>query len=266
MASSGERRMLFDTRGKRRHVIQVVYAVLALLMGGSLFLVIGPVNIGELIGNSTPGSSAAEVFDEQVERVERRLAKDPKNEQLLLTLTRAQINAGNSEFEVSETEVPTINAAARKDFEAAAETWSRYLKQAGDDPSASAAQVVAGTFFKLAEAAPGTPAELEENIARAAKAQRIATEQQPTLGALGTLAIYEYFNGNLAAGDKASKQAAAKAPSKAEAKNLEKQLDEYRERAVQFKKNTKQAAKQEQQAGQGALQSPFGLGGAVPGG
>lgn len=266
MASSGERRMLFDTRGKRRHVIRVVYAILALLMGGSLFLVIGPVNIGELLGNSTGNSSsAAEVFDEQAERIERRLAKDPKDEQLLLALTRAQINAGNSEFEVSETEIPTVNGAARDDFKAASETWSRYLKQAGDEPSASAAQVVAGTFFKLAEAAPGTPGELEENIARAAKAQRIAAEQQPSLGTLSTLAIYEYFNGNFAAGDTAMKQAAAKAPSKAEAKNIEKQLDEYRKRATLFRKNSKETAKQEQRAGQETLQTPFGPGGAQPG-
>ena len=43
MASDGgERRMLFDIRGRRKNVVKVVYAILAVLMGLSLFLVAGP--------------------------------------------------------------------------------------------------------------------------------------------------------------------------------------------------------------------------------
>ncbi len=77
--ADGERRMLFDTRGKRKHVIRVVYAILALLMGASLFLVVGPFNLAELTGGSD-GGSANEVFEEQAERIEGRLAKDPQDE------------------------------------------------------------------------------------------------------------------------------------------------------------------------------------------
>ena len=142
MASNGERRMLFDTRGKRRHVIRVVYAILALLMGASLFLVVGPFNLANLLGNSSSSGSAAKVLHEQSERIERRLAQNPGDEQLLLSLTRAQINAGNAQFEkTSETATPVVTPEARKDFDAAAETWSRYLKQAGDEPNATAAQL-----------------------------------------------------------------------------------------------------------------------------
>ena len=43
--------MLFDIRGRRKHVVRVVYAILALLMGASLFLVVGPFSIGSLVGN-----------------------------------------------------------------------------------------------------------------------------------------------------------------------------------------------------------------------
>ena len=60
MAAGGERRMLFDIRGKRKHVVRVVYAILALLMGASLFLVVGPVNIGSLLGNSTSSADATQ--------------------------------------------------------------------------------------------------------------------------------------------------------------------------------------------------------------
>ena len=47
--ADGERRMLFDLRGRRKNVVKVVYAILAVMMGASLFLVVGPVNIGELL-------------------------------------------------------------------------------------------------------------------------------------------------------------------------------------------------------------------------
>jgi hypothetical protein len=266
MASSGERRLVFDTRGKRKHVVRVVYAILALLMGGSLFLVVGPVNIGELFGNSGTTSSASKLFDEQAERIEARLVKDPDNAQLLLALTRAQISAANADIEpVAETEIPTISTEAHKGFEAAAQTWHRYLRQAGDEPSATVAQLVAGSFFGLAEAAPGSSAELQSNIALAAEAQRIAAKEQPNVGSLSRLAIYEYFSGEFAAGDKAMKQATAKV-SKAEAKGVEEQLAEYRKRAAAFQKGVRKAAKQEQEAGKEVLQAPLGGVGGAPAG
>lgn len=253
-----ERRMLFDTSGRRKRVIQVVYATLALLMGGSLFLVIGPFSLGELVGNSSGGGSASQVFDEQVERIEGRLARQPRDEQLLLTLTRAEINAANARVEpVAEGEAPTIEADAKDHYDAAAEAWSRYLKQAGGDPSPTAAQLVGITFFKLAESSSSVN-EAVELVARATKAQRIAAEEQPNINSLSTLAIYEYFNGDYAAGDKAAKQAAAGAASKQEAKSVEKQLAEYRKNSKAFDSQKKELAKAQSQAQKEQLQNPLG--------
>lgn len=264
--ADGEHRMLFDTRGKRKHVIRVVYAILALLMGASLFLVVGPFNLAELTGGSS-GGDAGEVFEDQVERIEGRLAKDPQDEALLLALTRAHINAGNAQIEpVAEGEVAPVSTDARRQFDAASESWSRYLKLAGDEPSATTAQLVAGTFFRLAETGSTSLAEIQENVAQASRAQRIAAEQEPNLGSLSTLAIYEYFNGDFEAGDRAMNEAMAEAPAKGEAKSIEKQLGEYRKRAKQFQKSATQAAKQEQKAGQETLQNPFSLGAPPPGG
>lgn len=264
--ADGERRMLFDTRGRRRHVIRVVYAILALLMGASLFLVVGPFNLGELVGGSS-GGDASEVFEDQAERIEGRLAKNPQDEQLLLALTRAHINAGNAQIEpVAEGEIAPVPPEARREFAAASETWSRYLKVAGDEASVSAAQLVAATFFRLAESGSTSFGEIEENVDLAASAQRIAAEQQPNLGSLSTLAIYEYFQGNFAAGDKTQEEAIAVAPGKGEAKSIEKQLKEYRETAKRYLAAAKKATKQEQQAGREGLQNPFSLGGAPPGG
>lgn len=261
MASDdGERRMLFDTRGRRKNVIRVVYAVLALLMGTSLFVAVGPFNLAELLGESS--TPADEVLDEQVQRIERRLADEPGNEQLLLSLTRTRIAAGNAQVEPGEPgEVAEIPADARQDFDAALESWNRYLRQV-DDPNPAAAQLVAGTFFRLAESGAGTYAEVEENVAEAARAQRIAAEASPSIGSLSTLAIYESFNGNFAAADKAVSEAAALAPTKAEAKGVEQQLVEFRKNAKRFVRQAQQVAKQEGQAKKEQLRSPFpGIGG-----
>jgi hypothetical protein len=267
MASSGERRLVFDTRGKRKHVVRVVYAILALLMGGSLFLVVGPVNIGELFGNSSSSSSASKLFDEQAERIEQRLVKSPNDEQLLLTLTRARINAGNSQTEpASETEVPPpVTPEAHEDFEAGRQAWNRYLKQA-KEPSPTAAQLVAGTFFRLAETGSTSLSEIQANVKTAAGAQRVAAQQQPSLGSLSSLAIYEYFAGDFAAGEKAMQQAMKKTSSKAEAKSVEEQLTEYRKRAQKFQKGVEEAEKQAKTLGKEKLQNPLGLSGGTTGG
>jgi len=261
-----ERRMLFDTRGRRKNVIRVVYATLALLMGGSLFLAVGPFNIAELIGDSNT-IDAAKSADERVERLEQRVAAEPEDEQLLIALTRAQISAGNARIEpVAEGEAPTVEAAARNEFEDAVETWQRYLKQT-DEPSATAALLVAGTLFRLAESATSV-LQAQEDVAAATEAQEIAAAESPSIGTLSTLAIYQYFNGEYAAGDRTAKRVAAKAPSKQEAKAVEEQLAEFRKNSRAFQKQKQELAKVQSQVNKERLENPLGgaLGGAAPGG
>jgi hypothetical protein len=253
--ADGERRMVFDTRGRRKNVLRIVYAVLALLMGGSLFLTVGPFSLGELVGNSGSGS-ATQALDEQAERIEGRLAADPTNEQLLLSLTRARIGAGNAGL---EGETGPLPQEAEEDFNAGLQTWERYLQQT-DEPNPTAAQLVAQTAFRVAETGANTIAEIQSNVDKALAAQRIAASEQPNLGSISNLAIYQYFAGDLAAGDKSAKRAVALVP-KAEAKNIEKQLDEIRERGARFAKQIEQVAKEQAKAGRGQLKTPFeGLG------
>jgi hypothetical protein len=257
MAAGGERRMVFDTRGRRKHVIRVVYAILALLMGGSLFLVVGPVNIGALFGNSAT-TSAAGVLDEQSERIEHRLARDPTNEAMLLALTRARISAANAQLETDpSTGVTIIPTDAAANYKAGLSAWRRYLEQAGDEPSPTAAQLVAGTYFSSAESGAKLP-DIESNLRHAAETQQIVALARPSVGSLSTLAIYEYFDGDFNAGDKATKQATAHAPSKTEVKGIEKQLAEYRKRGKEWEKQKAELAKQQQKRGKEALQNPLG--------
>ena len=260
MAESGERRMLFDIRGRRKHVVRVVYAILALLMGASLFLVVGPFSIGNLIGNGGT-TSAAKVSQERSERIEQKLRREPESEALLLALTRSRIAASNSLTEVSSETGATVHTPEGiQELERGIEAWGSYLKQS-KGPQASAALLVAQSYFSLAEYLAASGAGLEEvveNIEGAAKTQRLAAEAQPTINSLTTQAIYEYYAGNFAAGDKAVKQAEAKAPSKAEAKEVGKQMAEFRERGKAFEKQKKEAEKEEAKFGKERLQNPLG--------
>jgi len=250
-----ERRMLFDIRGRRKRVIQFVYATLALLMGASLFLVVGPFNLGELAGGGN-ANEAAEVLDEQAARVEAKLRAEPNSETLLLSLARSRVAAGNAELETDpQTGRSIVTLEARQDFDRAAEAWQRYLERA-DEPNPSAAFLVAGTYFNLAESS-GTLDEIEENLEAAAETQRLAAAARPSTGALTTLVSYEYFAGNFAAAEEARRQARAKTPSSLRGQ-LKAQLAEFRKQGENWAAEKKRIRKLEAEQGKESLQSPFG--------
>jgi hypothetical protein len=256
MAEGEERRMLFDIRGRRKNVLRVIYAILALLMGASLFLVVGPFNLAEVVGTGGTGS-AAEVLEEQSERIEGRLERRPNDEALLLSLTRTRVAAGNALSETdAETGIQTVTPEAEDQFQAAQESWSRYLEQT-DEANPNAAQLVAGSFFRLAENGD-TIREIESTIADAAEAQRIAAEARPSVGSLSTLAIYEYFNGDFAAGDQAAARAEAEASGKSQRKQIERQMEQYRKRGKAWRKQAQKYAKLERKRGKEQLENPLG--------
>jgi hypothetical protein len=247
--------MLFDIRGRRKNVIRVVYAILALLMGASLFLVVGPVNIGSLVG-SGGSNEASEILTEQAEEAEERLSRDQNDPNLLLAATRARVGAGNAQTEVDpQTGGPVVTAESRQDFEQAARFWSRYLEET-DEPNPSGALLMANTFFTLAESAFSVE-EIVTNVEEAANAQHIAAEARPATGFLTTLASYEYLTGDFKAGDAAGEKAKDKAAGP-EKKQVEEQLAESRKRGKQWQAEKKRFAKTEREQGKEALQNPFG--------
>lgn len=253
--------MLFDIRGRRKHVVRVVYAILALLMGASLFLVVGPVNIGSLIGNSA-STEASKVLDEQAERVEAKLQKEPNNANLWLALARTRVAAGNALVEVNpQTGEPVVNPEAKQDFDRATEAWNLYLAKS-DTANSSAALLMANTYFTLARSGISVE-EITEDLEGAAAAQRLAVKARPSVGLLTTLATYEFFNGNFGAAEKAGDEAKSKATAE-EKKQVEEQIAEYRNLGKRWETEKKRAAKAEKEQGKEALQNPLGgLGGST---
>jgi hypothetical protein len=262
MASGGkEHRMVFDIRGRRKHVVKVVYAILAVLMGASLFLVVGPVNIGNFFGNESGGGNPAAAFEEQAERIEHRLQKNPEDADQMLALTRARINAGN--VLVEETSGGRfLKPEGREQLELASEAWSDYLGTA-DKPSATGAQQMSATLFTLAQTSPSGP-EAENNIKAATEAQKIVAEQRPSLGSLSTLALYTMYTFDYAAANQAGREAVKFAHSKFERENFENQLEEVEKKAKGFQEQLKELEKASKGGGKGGLGNP--LGGGLTGG
>ncbi|HET6998164.1 MAG TPA: hypothetical protein VFI03_06195 [Solirubrobacterales bacterium] len=260
MASNdGERRMLFDIRGKRKNVVKVVYAVLALLMGLSLFLVVGPLPFQDIFGAEDSVTRAADQLEDQAERVEVKLKKDPENPDLLLSLTRARINAGNS-LAVANPETGQIayTPEARQQLFLASEAWAKYLK-ATDEPSAGGAQLAAQAFFGLAQTAR-TIGEAESSVKEAARAQQIVAEDRPSLGSLSSLAIFRYYSFDFKGAEQAREKAATFANTKFERENLDKELDEYSKRGHEFEKQVAEIEKEATKAreeGQSATANPL---------
>lgn len=256
---SGERRMVFDTGGRRRNVVKVVYGILAVLMGLSLLLVVGPAPLQDIFGVDNSVSSAADQFEEQAERVEHKLKKTPEDPDLLLSLTRAQINAGNSLVESNpETGEIAYTPEARQQLLKASESWSKYLK-ASDEPNPAGAQVAAQALFSLAQVAR-TGSEAEANVRAAAQAQAIVGKERPSLGSLSTLAIYRLYSFDYDGAEKAEKEAAKFANTKVERENLGNELDQIGKRAHSFEDQLakiEKEAKKAQAEGRPSVANPL---------
>jgi hypothetical protein len=263
MASGGERRMLFDIRGKRKHVVRVVYAILALLMGASLFLVVGPVNIGSLLGNSNTTTETTKIFHERAERLERELRKDPSDEAKQLALVRTRLNAGTAAAASDSRSGNPPGPEAREEFEAATAAWDAYEKQVGkQNASPALAQLVAEAWVRLTENPSAGFEEAFESLNEAARVQTIYAEGKPSASSYSRLALLQLIVGNFKEGDKSGKKAESLATSKEQRKEVSKQLESARKQGKKNLKSKKEIAKSEKGKGKEQLENPFGgLGG-----
>ena len=245
--------MLFDLRGKRRRLVQVVYSLLAAsFLIGFVFLGIGTGGIGsisDLFGGGSGGSTSSQ-FDSQISAAQAQLKKDPKDTAALLKLAENEwfkAKTGVSQ-DPNTGQITGISDEAHTALGQSADYWSKYLKLNKGKPDAGVATEMTQVYALLNDASG------------AVKAQRIVTENQPNQNTYGTLALYLYIAGDIAGGDEAAKKSVSLAP-KSVRKQVKQQLDQTRAQAVKFKK---QQAKAQKKAGSSAnpsgapLTSPFG--------
>jgi Skp family chaperone for outer membrane proteins len=233
-----EHRMVFDIRGKRRHVVKFVYALLALLMAASLFLVTGAVNLGSLFGSSSEVSNLSKEYEEKAERVETELQKTPGDEALLLSLTRNRLGAGQQHLaSEDESQIPE----AVQQYKQASNSWSEYLKASGE-PNPATTQQMASVLFTLAQASR-TYQEAAANIAAAAEAEQIYAEKRPSLNSYSTLAVYQLYTGNYKEAEATNALAKKEADNKFQREQLDNTFESTKKTAVEFQGRLKQAEK-----------------------
>jgi len=252
--------MLFDLRGGRRgKIVKIVYAVLAVLMGLSLFLVVGGFNLAELFNSNSSSGEAAKAYEEQAEQIEAKLRKDPGEPKLLGSLTRTQINAGNAQVTVEPSGARQVSTEAAQEYQKAYQSWSEYLK-ATKEPEAGLALLVAPMLLQLAELSTSYP-QADTRIESASEAQQIVAEERPSVNAWTTLAFYSYFT-NPKLAEKARAEALKLAPNEEQRKAIEKQLDEFQKNADRYRGEKAKAEKAEKEAAKAG--GTGGTGGSAP--
>lgn len=265
MSNEPEHRMLFDLRGRRKRVIQVIYVILAVLMAASLLVIGMPGGLNPFSsGGSVVSQDAADLALKRANNLEAKLQANPKNENAQVELIRARITAGNSLVEVDDKGQQTVGDKAKAQYDLAADTWATYARKS-ENPDPSVAQLMANTFFSLAQGS--TVAQFRSNIKGAVQAQQIVADnavkeskkggQSPT-GSLTTLAMYQYYAQDFESADANRKLAVDAARGKAEKKQIDTQLDTVEKDAKRIAKLLKQAEKQAKQGGKEALENPLG--------
>src|SRR5687768_16367349 len=91
--------MLFDLKGKRKRLVQVVYVTLAILFGGGLVLFGVGGNVSGGLVDAFRGGGDGEVnsvFSDNVEEAKRRVVRNPDSAAARLALVRAQFQFASS--------------------------------------------------------------------------------------------------------------------------------------------------------------------------
>ena len=261
-----EHRMVFDIRGRRRHVVKAVYAVLAILMAASLFLVTGAININSIFGGGTSGESAASSFEKQAEHIEAKLAKAPGDENLMANLTRTRINTANAMITNGEGESADGAEEIKTQLALASEGWSEYAA-AASEPSAGLAIQVAPALFQLAEIS-SNGGEALENVKAATEAQQVVAGKRGDLNSWSTLALYALYAQDYKLAEEAKEESLKLATSKFERESFENKYEEVEKSAKKFGKQLQlEKASKSKSAGKESLEHPIqGLGGATLGG
>ena len=248
--------MLFDLKGKRKRLVQVVYVMLAILFGGGLVLfgVGGNVSGGLIDAFKGTGSADTTAFTDRVERAESRAARQPRNPEAWLEVVRAEISLAQSP-EGSDAETGELTDRGQQAIVQVAEAWERYLRLEPEKVDGNAA-----AFAALAYGA------LQEHD-KAVEAQRRSVQARPSANGYFELARFAYQAGNEEAGDRAAQEAVQRTPADLR-NNVRAQVKDVKEQGLRFAREFKKAQReQRQQARQGGEQAEPGQSfGPLPGG
>ena len=255
--------MLFDLQGRRKNVIRVIYAFLALLMGGGLVLLgIGGDASGGLlnaVGLGDDGSTSADpAFERQIDSANETLASNPNDEKALLILARVHYLAGNNAIETDEQGATTLTEDTITEYNSADDAWQKYLATNPKKVDDGVASLMVQLYASLAGTDPSATV-LQQQLDSAVEAAQIVAEARPSLGTNTTLATYAYIAGDTKLAEQARKDALAAAPDSATKQQVTQQLDQAEAQGKAIAKSIAKSAPDQEQ-----LENPLGgLGGSA---
>lgn len=217
--------MLFDLRGKgRRRTVRVIYASLAILMGGGLvFLGVGSDVSGGLLNAFDSNSESVDsTFADRVEKLEKRVAANPRDAAAWADLARARFQEASvgENYDQATSSYTEEGQAKLAQVEAA---WDNYLGLDPAKPNADVANVMVQAF------GPGGLNKLEKAVG----AMEIVVDQRrpETAGLYSQLAQLAYLAGQSRKGDLSSKKAIELAP-KDQKNQVKSQLETFKNQAI----------------------------------
>lgn len=257
--------MLFDLQGKRKRFVQVIYAFLALLIGGGLvFFGIGGAGGGGLldaVGVGGDGTQSSANYDDQIEKAEDTLSSNPNDQRALLALAEYRFLDAQDEREQDDQGNYQITEGTIDGYEGAADAWERYLKTKPEKPDEDIAGVMVQVYPVLYSVDTARQDAILDQLVEAA---RINAEASPGLGTWQELATFAYYAGNDELGDQAAKKAIAEAPDATTRKQLEQGFERVQKQAALDAKRRKQEQQAAGETGTGTLPDPTGaLGGST---
>jgi hypothetical protein len=233
--------------------IRVLIAVVVLLIAGALVWVIAA-------SSDAPEATkrATSPPERKAVRIDKRLAKDPTDTALLATGMKAWIGAGAERFEHLDLFSKPIQVpdAVVEDYESGLGAWNEYLKQTGGEANAYLSGLAAAAFFQLVEIGSADPAVATANAAGAVRAERILSKRDPNSHTLSELAIYQYFNGESAAGDETARRA-LKVSEKSVRDAIQESIEGSKERGEKFAARVKRGSETLEETGDEELDEPI---------
>jgi hypothetical protein len=208
--------MLFDLQGKRRRVVQGVYLMLAVLMGGGLVLFgIGGDVSGGLFDafSDRNGGSGNEIVEERIDKNEERATANPQaanpHKELVRDYYSLAIAQANDQG--------IFPADAQDELRKSAAHWNDYLEAEKGKPDASLARVALQVY---------DPAALNQPQ-QAVKVARIIAADGDDAGSYLQLAQYALLAGDKRVEKLAGAKAVALAPA-GQRKAVREQLEQLR--------------------------------------
>lgn len=227
--------MLFDLKGKRKRLVQVVYLGLAILFGGGLVLfgVGGNVSGGLIDAFRGTGSAETTVFSDRVERAEDAAQRRPRDSDVWLEVVRAQLSFAQSP-EGSDAETGQLTDKGQQAIIEVAQAWERYLRLKPEKVDSNAASFAALAYGAL------------QDYDKAVETQRISVEARPSANGYFQLADIAYRAGQVEAGDRAAKEAVKRTPSD-QRNTVRSLIKDTKKEGTRFAKALEEARKAERQ-------------------